>query len=329
MVATPKYDLSTDTTLGGNSPSDIISPSEKAIKTYIDAHSGGASTLNELTDVTIASATTGQILQYDGTSSKWTNSTFSIPAAGSATQPIYIANDGTPTATTYSLAKSVPSDAKFTDTTYSNGTGITIGTGNAINHSNSVTAGTAGTSSATSGSTLSVPYVTYDAQGHVTASGTHTHTVTGFLTSSDVTSTYSATGTAPINGTGVASALGSYVPTSRTINGKALSSNITLSASDVSALPSSTTIGAANTIIKVDGSNVGTINANATSDGTISISTTSGISIASGSTNYLTYSNGAIGAKVDTTVTASSTNLVTSGAVDAAMTKVTFRDWGA
>lgn len=33
-----------------------------------------------------------------------------------------------------------------------------------------------------------------------------------------------------------------YVPTSRTINGKALSSNITLSASDVGALPSSTTI---------------------------------------------------------------------------------------
>ena len=36
MVATPNYGLSTDTTLGGNSPSDIISPSEKAIKTYVD-----------------------------------------------------------------------------------------------------------------------------------------------------------------------------------------------------------------------------------------------------------------------------------------------------
>ena len=35
---------------------------------------------------------------------------------------------------------------------------------------------------------------------------------------------------------------GSYVPTTRTVNGKALSSDITLSASDVSALPSSTTI---------------------------------------------------------------------------------------
>ena len=73
--------------------------------------------------------------------------------------------------------------------TYTGGTGITIGTGNAINHTNSVTAGTAGTSSATSGSTLAVPYVTYDAEGHITVSGTHTHTVTGFLTSS---STYVA-----------------------------------------------------------------------------------------------------------------------------------------
>ena len=81
MVAQPNYGLSTDTTLGGNSPSDIISPSEKAIKTYIDAHSGGASTLNELTDVTISLASNGQILQYNGTSSKWTNTALSLTSA--------------------------------------------------------------------------------------------------------------------------------------------------------------------------------------------------------------------------------------------------------
>lgn len=75
-----------------------------------------------------------------------------------------------------------------TDTTYSAGTGLSL-SGTTINHSNSVTAGTAGTSSATSGSTLSVPYVTYDAQGHVTASGTHIHTVDGFLPSSGGTIT--------------------------------------------------------------------------------------------------------------------------------------------
>lgn len=38
--------------------------------------------------------------------------------AGSATQPVYFSN-GVPVATTYTLGKSVPSDAKFTDTTYS------------------------------------------------------------------------------------------------------------------------------------------------------------------------------------------------------------------
>lgn len=37
---------------------------------------------------------------------------------GSATQPIYL-NAGAPTACTYTISKSVPSDAKFTDTTYS------------------------------------------------------------------------------------------------------------------------------------------------------------------------------------------------------------------
>ena len=71
------------------------------------------------------------------------------------------------------------------------------------------------------------------------------------LQQSDVTDTYSSTGTAPVNGKAVASAisgkadssdLANYVPTSRTVNGKALTANITLSASDVSALPSSTVI---------------------------------------------------------------------------------------
>lgn len=109
------------------------------------------------------------------------------------------------------------------------------------------------------------------------------------------------------------------VPTSRTINGHTLTADVTLTSSDVGALPDTTTIGTANTVVKVDGSAVGTINANATSDSTINISATSAISIAASSTDYLTYSNGAIGAKVDGTVTASSTNLITSGAVNTAI----------
>lgn len=54
-------------------------------------------------------------------------STASTTSAGSPTQPIYISN-GTPTACTYTLGKSVPSNAVFTDTntTYSAGTGISL-----------------------------------------------------------------------------------------------------------------------------------------------------------------------------------------------------------
>ena len=46
--------------------------------------------------------------------------------AGSATQPIYFSN-GIPVATTYTLEASVPSDAKFTDTTYNVATQYTNG----------------------------------------------------------------------------------------------------------------------------------------------------------------------------------------------------------
>lgn len=47
-------------------------------------------------------------------------------SAGSLTQPIYF-KDGKPVATTYALHKTVPSDAKFTDTIYSTGTTNTAG----------------------------------------------------------------------------------------------------------------------------------------------------------------------------------------------------------
>lgn len=46
--------------------------------------------------------------------------------AGSATQPVYFSG-GKPVATTYSLNKTVPSDAKFTDTTYGVATTSTLG----------------------------------------------------------------------------------------------------------------------------------------------------------------------------------------------------------
>lgn len=65
---------------------------------------------------------------------------------------------------------------------YSAGTGLSL-SGRTFKHADYCTAGTAGTSSATSGSSLAVPYLTMNAQGHVTGYGTHTHTVSGFAAS--------------------------------------------------------------------------------------------------------------------------------------------------
>lgn len=70
-----------------------------------------------------------------------------------------------------------------TNTTYSAGTGLSLSSTTFSLASGVATAGTAGTSSATSGSTLAVPYVTVDTYGRVTGYGTHTHTISGFLTS--------------------------------------------------------------------------------------------------------------------------------------------------
>ena len=82
-----------------------------------------------------------------------------------------------------------------------------------ITHANSITASTAGTSAATSGSTLAVPYVTYDKHGHITAAGTHTHTINGFSTTDkklEVAGVTSGTTYYPLVGTGSAAATRQY-----------------------------------------------------------------------------------------------------------------------
>lgn len=67
---------------------------------------------------------------YAGSSSAGGSATSAVKldtsSAGSGTQPVYF-KDGKPVSTTYSLNKTVPSDAKFTDTTYSTGTASTSG----------------------------------------------------------------------------------------------------------------------------------------------------------------------------------------------------------
>ena len=112
----------------------------------------------------------------------------------------------------YTIASSVPSNAKFSDTTYSSGTGLSL-SGTTFNHSNSVTAKTAYGSSATTasanGGTIVVTDVKYDAQGHITGSQDRTITLSenykGTVTSVKLTQgtgiTVSDSGTA-ITGSG-------------------------------------------------------------------------------------------------------------------------------
>lgn len=92
-----------------------------------------------------------------------------------------------PSGNTYDIVDKKSGYTKNTGTI----TGVTAGSGLSggstsgsvtLNHSNSITAGTIGSSSASQGSTIAIPYATYDSNGHITGKGTHTHTITGFLT---------------------------------------------------------------------------------------------------------------------------------------------------
>ena len=183
--------------------------------TTIDLDSGGSSTVDQTYDGTSANAQSGIAIAgagfITGINSSDVTTALGYTPYDSANPSGYTTNVGTVTSVnntspdsngnvTISTGDTLPSQSgnsgKFLTTngsatswatvsggtTYTDGTGISIDSNNAINHSNSVTAGTAGTSSATSGSSLSVPYITYDSQGHITATGTHTHTVSGFST---------------------------------------------------------------------------------------------------------------------------------------------------
>ena len=67
---TPNYNLDTDTTLGGNSASDLVIASQKAVKSYVDAHtvlySGtGSNTDGSMTQAAITNATKFKIRKWN------------------------------------------------------------------------------------------------------------------------------------------------------------------------------------------------------------------------------------------------------------------------
>lgn len=67
--------ISTDNTLGGNSPSDQVVSSQKAIKDYVDTHGGGGA-------VTSVNGRTGAVTGLEETSNKVT----SVSSASTDTQ---------------------------------------------------------------------------------------------------------------------------------------------------------------------------------------------------------------------------------------------------
>ena len=76
MATTQYRDLDTDTTLGGNSPSDYVIPSQKAIKTHIDGIK-----LGDLANVSLSNPSAGQNLTYDAANQIWKNTSTSATVA--------------------------------------------------------------------------------------------------------------------------------------------------------------------------------------------------------------------------------------------------------
>lgn len=87
-------------------------------------YDGSAAKTVNITPASIGAATSSHTHNYAGSSSVGGSATSAVKldsSAGSATNPIYFSN-GKPVACTYTLGKSVPSDAKFTDTVYTHPT---------------------------------------------------------------------------------------------------------------------------------------------------------------------------------------------------------------
>lgn len=115
-----------------------IEAAKSAVKDeLIDGAPDTYDTLKEIADY-IAEDKTGAAAMNEAIAGKLGKTETAVAAAklttsaGSTTQPVYF-DGGVPKACTYSLNKTVPADAVFTDTTYTAGTGISISS-NAINN---------------------------------------------------------------------------------------------------------------------------------------------------------------------------------------------------
>lgn len=143
---------------------------------------------------------------------------YSLPTAGSTLGGVKTTSTVSSTTglTAVPIINGVPY-YKDTNTTYTAGAGLTLSS-TQFKHTNAVTAKTAygstETTASANGGSITVTDVKYDAQGHITGSTDRK------ITLSQTTYTLEGLG---------------GVPTSRTVNGKALTSNISLTAGDVGA----------------------------------------------------------------------------------------------
>lgn len=112
--------------------------------------------------------------------------TFNINSTGA--KSVYI-NGNASSSSNYSLTEGIY-------LAYYNGTNFYIRTDGQL--TGGITAGTLGSSTASSGSTISIPYANYNSAGQITGVGTHTHTVTGFLTSSSTLDSTKLSGSIPV-----------------------------------------------------------------------------------------------------------------------------------
>ena len=111
----------TDSITSGSSAALTSGGAYTNLVTAVAAHSTDANKINVTKAGSTSTITINDVAHAtsaDSATSATTASKLGSADKGSATQPIYLSG-GTPTACTYSLAKSVPADAVFTDTTYS------------------------------------------------------------------------------------------------------------------------------------------------------------------------------------------------------------------
>lgn len=101
-----------------------ISPEDLALKSEVAAKADKATTLAGygITDAYTKDEVNAELnaINYAGSSTHGGSANSAVKldsSAGTATQPVYF-EDGKPKATTYELLKTVPADAKFTDTVY-------------------------------------------------------------------------------------------------------------------------------------------------------------------------------------------------------------------